>query len=259
MIANRILAALLLAGIAPIAWADGVEYGPELPLGDGTVRAFAETDGTGQATRIGLELTEKAVTSLAHDMIFLSVPLPNAALSSGYDHVSLDWMPHGHPPDDLFGVPHFDVHFYMMTEAEQQAIQPTDPHFMDKAANRPSVELMPANFMPPPTLEPVPAMGEHWVDSTDPVFAGKAFEAVLIYGGWDGEVIFVEPMVTRDLLIEKRDFGGKVGQPDRVAEPVSLPNSWSVSFDPKTGVHRVSIDELTQRVPGDKNGKVATN
>lgn len=259
MIANRILAAVLLAGIAPFASAQGIEFGPELPLGDGAVRAFTETDGSGQATRIGLELTEAAVTSLAGDMVFLTVPLPESALAAGYDHVSLDWMPHGHPPGDLFGVPHFDVHFYMVTEAEQQAIQPSDPHFMDKAANRPAVELMPANFVPPPALEPVPAMGEHWVDSTDPVFAGQAFQAVMIYGAWDGEVIFVEPMVTRDLLTEKRGFGGKVSQPERVAEAVSLPSSWSVSFDAAAGVHRVSIDELTPRVPGDKTGKVATN
>jgi len=259
MIAHRIIAAALLLGVAPFASAQTFEFGPELPMGDGAVRAFAETDGTGKATRIGLELTESAVTALAEDMIFLTVPLPEAAREAGCDHVSLDWMPHGHPPGDLFGVPHFDVHFYMVTEAEQQSIQPSDPHFMTKAANRPSVELMPADFVPPPTLEPVPAMGEHWVDSTDPVFAGQAFQAVLIYGAWDGEVIFVEPMVTRDLLNQKVGFGGKVHQPERVAKPVSLPSSWSVSFDAKTGVHRVSIDELVQRVPDDAHVKATTN
>ena len=250
---NQTVSAALLACIAPFAaHAQSIEFGTEMPLGSGTVRAFAETDATGIATRIGVEMTEEAVASLGHDMVFITVPLPEAATSAGYDHVSLDWMPHGHAPDTLFGLPHFDVHFYMTTEAERLAIDPSDPLYMEKAANRPSADLMPANFMPPPELDPIPAMGEHWVDVTDPVFSGEPFEAVLIYGAWDGEVIFVEPMVTRDLLVSRRDFGGKLGQPERVAEAVSLPTAWSVSFDAASGAHVVSIDALVPRVPADQ-------
>jgi hypothetical protein len=252
----------LLAGLAllPVAAAaQGVAFGPALPLGEGTVRAFAETDARGAATRIGVEMTEEAVASLGNDMVFVTVPLPEAARAAGYDHVSLDWMPHGHAPGDLFGAPHFDVHFYLTTEAERLAIDPADPQFMEKAANRPGPDLMPPNFVPPPAPDPVPAMGEHWLDATDPVFAGKPFEAVLIYGAWAGEVTFVEPMVTRDLLLSRRDFSGAVGQPARVAEPVSLPGAWSVSFDAEEGVHLVAIDALAARVPGDAPGAVPGN
>lgn len=262
MTLHHILRAALLAGVAinPLAaHAQGVEFGPALPLGDGTVRAFAETDASGLATRIGIEMTEQAVTSLAHDMVFVTVPLPEAAVAAGYDHVSLDWMPHGHAPGDLFGAPHFDVHFYLTTEAERLAIDPSDPRYMEKAANRPSGEMMPPNFMPPPQLDPIPAMGEHWLDSTDPIFAGHPFEAVMIYGAWDGEVTFVEPMVTRDLLLSRRDFGGEIGQPLRVSEDISLPASWSVSHDAERQVHVVSVDDLVLRVPGDENGAAPTN
>lgn len=260
MTIHRTLRTALLAAMAPLAaTAQGIEFGPEMQFGEGTVRAFAETDATGFATRIGIEMTEDAVSTLGHDMIFATVPLPEAALEAGYDHVSLDWMPHGHAPGDLFGVPHFDVHFYMTTEAERLAIDPADPLFMEKAANRPSPDFMPPNFMPPPELDPIPAMGEHWLDVTDPVFAGQPFEAVLIYGAWDGEVIFVEPMVTRDLLLSHRDFGGALGQPARVEEPVSLPGAWSVSFDAETDVHVISIDALEARVPDDRAAPQATN
>ncbi len=257
---NQILRAALLVGIAPLAaTAQGIEFGPELPLGDGAVRAFAETNDTGLATRIGVEMTADAVASIGHDMVFLTVPLPEAAIQAGYDHVSLDWMPHGHAPGDLFGVPHFDVHFYMTTEAERLAIDPSDPLYMEKAANRPSADLMPPNFVPPPQLDPIPAMGEHWLDSTDPIFAGLPFQAVLIYGAWDGDVIFVEPMVTRDLLLSHRQFGGKVGQPDRVSEVVSLPNSWSVSYDAEARAHQISINDLMLRVPDDQGGPMPAN
>jgi hypothetical protein len=262
MIPKTTFRAALLAGLAlsPLALhAQGIEFGPDLPLGQGTVRAFAEIGADGAATRIGIEMTEAAVASLGHDMVFVTVPLPEAALDAGYDHVSLDWMPHGHAPGDLFGTPHFDVHFYLFSEAERLAIDPADPRYMEKAGKRPSAELMPPNFVPPPELDPIPAMGEHWVDATDPVFAGQPFEAVMIYGAWDGEMIFVEPMVTRDLLASRREFGGSVGQPARVAEPVALPNAWSVSFDAERSVHVVSIDALEPRVPGDETGSPETN
>ena len=236
MIAHRIVSAALLAGAAPFAAAaQGIEFGPELPLGEGTVRAFAETDGAGLATRIGVELTEDAVATLGHDMVFVTVPLPEAAQEAGYDHVSLDWMPHGHAPGELFGAPHFDVHFYMTTEAERLAIDPSDPLFMKKAAERPSAALMPENYAPPPVLDPIPAMGEHWLDMTDPVFAGQPFEAVLIYGAWAGAVTFVEPMVTRDLLLAHRDFGGNVASPNAWPSRCRCPTRGACPSMPRPG------------------------
>ncbi|MDG4647898.1 DUF5602 domain-containing protein [Roseibacterium sp. SDUM158017] len=262
MITKPSIRTMLLTGLAlwPLTLnAQGIEFAPELPLGDGTVRAFAEVAADGTPTRIGIEMTEEAIATLGPDMVFLTVPLPDAATEAGYDHVSLDWMPHGHAPGDLFGAPHFDVHFYLLTEAERLAIDPAAPLFMEKAANRPTADLMPPNYVPPPELDPIPAMGEHWLDATDPVFSGRPFEAVMIYGAWDGALIFAEPMVTRDLLLSQRDFGGNLGQPARVAQAVALPNAWSVSFDADRRVHVVSIDALEARTPGDEAGGPETN
>ncbi len=262
MIRNRHVLAALLASISSLplaAVAEGIEFGPEQALGDGTVRAFVETDATDQVTRMGVAMSATTVSTLGHEVILVTVPLPEAAIATGYDHVLLDWMPHGHAPVGLFDTPHFDVHFYMMTEAERLAIDPSDPRYMEKAGNRPPADLMPPNFVPPPRVEPVPAMGEHWPDSTDPIFSGQPFEGVLIYGAWDGAMTFVEPMVTRELLQSRRDFGGALGQPPRVEREISLPGAWSVSFDAGTDMHVVSIDELTPRAPGDRVRAPRTN
>jgi hypothetical protein len=70
---------------------------------------------------------------------------------------------------------HFDMHFHLTTEAARREIDPTDPRFMEKAANRPGRDLMPPNFVPSPTVDPIPAMGEQRLDATDPVFAGKRY------------------------------------------------------------------------------------
>ena len=31
---------------------------------------------------------------------------------TGIDHVSIDWNPCGHPPVEVFGAPHYDIHIY---------------------------------------------------------------------------------------------------------------------------------------------------
>ncbi len=77
-------------------------------------------------------------------------------------------MPHGHAPDALFGAAHFDVHFYLVTEAERLAVDPADPHFMDKAAHEPDRALMPADFVPPRgrRWHRPPSAGQRYFSST---------------------------------------------------------------------------------------------
>ena len=52
------------------------------------------------------------------DAIADGVPAPQAALAASvFDHAELDFNPMGHAPtngkDDGYGVPHFDVHFFL--------------------------------------------------------------------------------------------------------------------------------------------------
>jgi hypothetical protein len=36
----------------------------------------------------------------------------------------LDWNPRGHIPDGVYTVPHFDVHFYLITREQREEIVP---------------------------------------------------------------------------------------------------------------------------------------
>jgi hypothetical protein len=129
-----------------------------------------------------------ALIAEEHDLA-LSIPLPREAAATGFDHVYLTWNRFGHPPAGLFDVAHFDVHFVQIEIAARDAIEPTDPEFWTKAAREPDPALLPADYVPPPELEPVPLMGVHWTDRFDPVFQGEPFTHNFIYGAWDGEVI----------------------------------------------------------------------
>ena len=249
----KMVALALASGVGLVAAASAGEivHGPEQAFGPGTARAWVRLDGQERPQQIGLSISEAAVADTGSDVVFLTVPLPDAARAAGYDHVSLDWMPAGHDPGELFGVPHYDVHFYLMSEAERLAIDPSDSRYLEKAAHEPKRELMPADFMPPPDLQPIPAMGVHWVDVTDPVLTGATpFEQVFIYGAWDGAVTFLEPMVTRDLLASKKHVKAEVKQAAEVAKAGWYPTRYSVSFDRKTGTHDVVLDGLVWREPG---------
>ncbi len=46
----------------------------------------------------------------------------------------------------------------------------------------------------------VPQMGAHWVDVTSPELNGSTFAQTFIYGSYDGQVNFYEPMITLDFL-----------------------------------------------------------
>jgi len=55
-----------------------------------------------------------------HDhALAVTLPMPSQAVGTNIDHISLDWNPNGHEPAVLYGAPHFDVHFYMISQAQK--------------------------------------------------------------------------------------------------------------------------------------------
>jgi hypothetical protein len=77
----------------------------------------------------------------------------------------LDWNPHGHEPEQIYGAPHFDFHFYSISQAERAAIPAyeADPTKFD---NGPGAAYLPPTYMN--FGGGVPQMGAHWVDITSP-------------------------------------------------------------------------------------------
>lgn len=243
------LAATASLGLSSAVAAGEIVRGAEVAFGTGTAHSWVRLDSQDQPQEIGVSMSADAVAALGEDMIFATLPLPEAALDAGYDHVSLDWMPHGHHPAGLFDMPHFDVHFYFTSEAERLAIDPKDPDYMTKAASYPDRMFMPADYAPPPQPDPVPAMGEHWLDMTHPIFSGTPFDHVFIYGSWDGAVTFLEPMVTLDVIASREPFTTEIKQPEAVAETGWYPTRYTISYNPETDTHDVVLVGLVLREP----------
>lgn len=203
------------------------QYGEPVRLGNGRARAYAIIDQkAGRTLELGVALDERAMDGLRapvpgadphHDHDMYAVQLPQQH-GSAFKFVELDWNPQGH--GDPYAEGHFDFHFYTISEADVHGIMPSDPQYAAKAANDPAASAVPPFYFNPATalgLPPeavaVPMMGMHWLDARSPELQGmlgnpagyKPFTSTFIYGAWDGQFIFMEPMITRSHILAKRD------------------------------------------------------
>ncbi|BAW08127.1 conserved hypothetical protein [Nocardia seriolae] len=197
----------------------GTFEGTAQQLGNGQVSTFVQLDRDGNPVALGLHLTRAALEGLPtadpgpHQPLTLELAFPAQAGATDFDHVMLNWNAQGHDPMALFGVPHFDFHFFMIDTAAQQAIDPADPGFATAAANAPAAQYVPQDYRQVPDSA-VPYMGVHWADGSTPLVPGQfQFTRILINGSWNGKYTFVEPMVTRDYLLSKPDVSQDVKQP----------------------------------------------
>ena len=169
----------------------------------------------------------------------LVLPLDPKVISvTPFKHVGLDWNPTGHEPEHIYTVPHFDMHFYMISEEERMGA--TD---MNKLLNEPAADYIPANHM---AGAPVPTMGLHWLDVTSPELSGTVpFTQTFIYGSYDANIIFYEPMITLDFLKNTQNFQRSIPQPAKFQKSGYYPTRMRVVKH--DGVTEVILEKFEQR------------
>lgn len=214
-------------------------YGPSVPLGNGVARAWIKVDGNGNGdpVAVGIELSEKALENLPEVSTSFVLDFPKNKGGNFYNHMLVDWNPHGHLP--FYGAPHFDFHFYWISVEERLAIGPENSPLFDVM---PAEMYIPENYMKVPGG--VPQMGAHWVDLMAPEFTGGEFTRTMIWGSYDGEFIFVEPMITTEFLLTHPDEVISMSQPDAVQVSGWYPMQYSVVYSENPGKYRVSLLDL---------------
>lgn len=214
-------------------------------LGRGVVRAWTEVDEDGAPLAIGVTLPDSVIASVPDTGAMLSLELP-AVEGLPFRHVLFDWGPKGHPPADLYGVAHWDAHFYVITPEERRAIEEGE------TAERPAPALMPEGFIPVPRLGlySFPEMGVHWMHEDAPELHGDAFDETLIYGSTGDRTIFVEPMVTQAWLAERSAVEAPIPWPAAVAEAGFYPTTYVVRHDPGEEGFRFSLEGFRWREAG---------
>jgi hypothetical protein len=161
----------------------------------------------------------------------------------------------------VYTFPHFDFHFYTISLAERNAIDPSDPNYRTEANNLPTGDFVPPFYIPlaPPPLQPadlaVPHMGFHWSDVRAPELQGllgnpdayQQFTKTFIYGSWDGRFIFFEPMVTRAYLLTHPSVTTQIPVPAQYPQAGYYPTSYTVTYDAHAREYRVALTGLTAR------------
>jgi hypothetical protein len=156
---------------------------------------------------------------------------------TGIDHLGVNWEAHGHPPGPYL-TPHFDFHFNMETPSQIEAIDCSD---LSEPASLPAgYELPDVDIPDMGTLVGlcVPEMGMHAARKTE-LEATNPFGASMIVGYYAKKPIFVEPMIARKKLMERKSFSLDV--PKVSTGGKARPTGFKADYDAASDAYRISF------------------
>ena len=241
--------ALLAVGPALAQSKPATYEGKAVRIGHGKAHTVVRTDANGKLTSIGVAFTPgmldglpKAAKGADPDFPYL-LAMPTKGPKTVVDHVVINWESTGHPPSHVYDVPHFDFHFYLVSHADQMKVVFKDEKDSGDPSQQPPAELLPVGFIVPPGTA-VPQMGVHGVNPSAPEFHNQPFNATFIYGYYNKQQTFIEPMVSLAFLKSKPSFSGPVPRPASYTKPGSYPSSYSVKYDATRKVYEVALEEL---------------
>ena len=225
--------------------------GETKPLGRGQVRSWVSLDGKGNPTAVGLTFSEAALSALPTEPppgelgTEISLGLPAEASKTAFKHIGLNWNPKGHVPVNIYDTAHFDFHFYMIAEAERNAITATGDDLL-RAKKQPAAEFVPEGYIYVPDSEHA-RMGAHWVNPLSKELQGQTFTSTFLYGSYNGSLIFGEPMITKAFLETKTNLTELIKLPAQYARRAFYPTKYSVRYDPVTREYTVALEGMTLR------------
>jgi hypothetical protein len=138
--------------------------------------------------------------------------LPDAVQSkTGLTQLTVFWEAMGHPPMQ-FMTPHFDFHFYLTPIGEEMTYSCKD---LSKPAALPAGYTLPDQELPPDMAKMmgvatlvgicVPTMGMHSLPTSE-MERKDTFHGDMVVGYYGAKPIFIEPMLTKAMLMEKKSF-----------------------------------------------------
>ena len=172
--------------------------------------------------------------------------------------ISVNWNAEGHhpppsppgkePPPPVYARPHFDFHFYAWDRERVEAIAPGRcGEFVDCGDFERGVRPLPSRYLPEGHMDAgivVPRMGNHLLDSRSPelVDPRTPFIRTFIYGAFDGELIFWEPMITHEFLSRSADSCFQIRQPQAFRRSGYYPTRYCVRTDRRSDSRTVSLE-----------------
>ena len=226
--------------------------GAEQTFEHGKAWTWYEVDGQDKPLRLAVAIDEAAMNSLDRGNVAdeghqhmndIVVPFHSKAVdATPFNHIGLGWNPHGHEPEQIYGLAHFDFHFYEIAPAEVAAI-PVYEAAKDKFDNAPAADYLPSHYFNPGGG--VPQMGAHWIDLTSPELNGQTFTQTFIYGSYDGKVTFYEPMITESFILANPSFERTIPQPAKFQKSGYYPTKMRIQKI--AGITNIILEEFVYR------------
>jgi hypothetical protein len=242
---NRLLKTTLCLGAIVVSLVGAVHAEPEdkiiagdsVTVAGGTVCTWARVNGAGKVIWVGLTIP----VSLAENPpapgsgpagAFAVLNYPAVAQETTYfNHAEIQFNEHGHPTNPVYAqtnrysAAHFDIHFYSIPVADVFTI-PGGLFFTPVPAER-----LPDGWAQPEPRS-VPQMGRHAgpiseFTATDPWLATMI--AGFLPNG--SSMHFIEPMITRDLLLLRQNFTLPVPTPAVLGRATQYPTECVVHYD----------------------------
>jgi len=227
---------------------DNLFVGPEVQLHHGKAWSWVQLEKNGAPAQVGLTINQAALNSVptgdngnghGHDHEDnLIIPIhEKGRTNTPFKFIMLNWNRNGHEPEAIYGLPHFDMHFYMTEVSE--VLNYTDPTALDAD---PPADYLPANHL---GVHPLPQMGKHWIDLTSPELNGATFTETFIFGSYNSEVVFYEPMITLDFLKNTQTYERNLPIPSKFKKAGYYPTRMKVVK--QSGASHVILDGFVYR------------
>lgn len=211
-------------------------------VGMATIKSWVHLDDKGNPSSIGLTFTESFFAELPSTNASYELTLPQQAAMTPYDHISLDWQPQGHDPHSVYGLSHFDMHFYTVPMAERHAVLPGEDTTPVEA------QYIPKDYSIQGPPISVPMMGVHWLDSLASELHGHTFTHTYIWGFYKGKMMFHEPMITRAFLESKPNVTVDLKHPQAYQRTgLYYPTKYSIKYNAATKEYTCALEGLTKR------------
>lgn len=197
---------------------------------------WIELDTAGKIKQIVWTLPITAVNAIpatAKDWMFFGSNLPpEAATQTGMKGVTYSYMPHGHIPQGVYDIPHWEFHVTFLTAEEFGNIDCTDKR-------TPPDSFLPGGWLMSlgdGELGCTPKVGYHAFNLKAPEYNGERFTRSFLLSYYAGDIVGYEPKFTVELLKERKT-PTVVNPPDLTflaKKDKSLPTEFEFRYDDKT-------------------------
>lgn len=225
------------SGGAPISPGAGGGDASSPPVGNG-VTSFAHVTDQGEILGVGVVVPVKSFENVPDfDPAFqgdIGVEMPAQVRDKTFIQLlRINWLSGGHGPAP-YGAPHFDLHFYRGTKEEVSAIT-----CFDTSPFPP--QILASGYEKPSTC--VSGMGYHAWPSAD--IASNTFSASIILGYAAQKMVFIEPMVTRELFLARKSFELAITRPASAGGATTLfPSHLTASYDATADAYTFEFDHF---------------